>query len=60
MFKRGQRLIIIKLRKYNEVRELLIETRTTGSWGHICYQDAGWRVSVTMATVCMGRKETGV
>ena len=27
----GQRLMIIKLRKYNQVRELLIENGTTGS-----------------------------
>ena len=35
----GQRLMIIELRKNNEIGELLIETETTGSWGHICYQD---------------------
>jgi len=59
MFKRGQRLMIIELRKYNEIGELLIETEMTGSWGHICYQDGGQRVSVTMAAVHMGKKETG-
>ena len=52
--------MIIKLRNYNEIEELLIETGTTGSQGHICYWDGGRRVSVTMTAVCMGRKETGV
>jgi len=60
MFKRGQRLMIITLEKYNEVRELLIENGTTGLWGHICYQDGGWMVSVTTVAVCMGKKETGM
>jgi len=27
--------MIIELRKYNEIRELLIETGTTGSQGHM-------------------------
>ena len=49
--------MIIKLRKYNEVRELLIGNGNTGSWGHICYQDGGQRVSVTMVAVHMGVKE---
>ena len=52
--------MIIELRKYNEIRELLIESKTTGLWGHICYQDRGWRVSVTRAAVCMGVKEMGM
>ena len=60
MFKRGQRLLIIKLEKCNEVRELLIENGTTGSWGHICYQDRDWRVSVTTVAVCIGVKEMGM
>jgi len=34
--------MIIKLRKYNDIRELLIENRATGLQGHICYQDGGW------------------
>jgi len=38
MFKRT-RLMIIKLRKYNEIRELLIENRTTGSQAHLSYWD---------------------
>jgi len=52
--------MIIKLERYNKIRELLIENRTTGSQGHICYQDGGWRVSVTMAAVHMGVKEMGM
>ena len=28
--------------------------------GHIHYWDGGWRVSVTMAAVCMGVEETGM
>ena len=51
--------MIIELRKYNEIGELLIETETTGSWGQICYLDGGLRVSVTMVAIHMGRKETG-
>ena len=41
--------MIIELRKYKEVGELLIEIRTTGSQGHIHYQHGGQSVSVTMA-----------
>ena len=52
--------MIIKLGKYNEVRELLIENRTTGSQGHVCYQDRGWRISVARAAVNMGVEEMGV
>jgi len=33
----GGRLMIIELRKYNSAEELLIETRTTGSQGHVYY-----------------------
>ena len=35
------------------------EIGTTGLQGHICYQDGGWRVSVTTA-VQMGKKEMGM
>jgi len=56
----GQRLMIIKLERYKEIRELLIENRTTGSQGHICYHDRDWRVSVTTAAVHMGVKEMGM
>jgi len=52
--------MIIELRKYNEVRELPIETGTTGFQGNVCYRDGGWRVSVTMVAVCLGRKEMGM
>ena len=46
--------MIIELERYNGIRELLIENRTTGSQGHVCYWDRGWRVPVTMEAVCMG------
>ena len=50
--------MIIKLERYNEIRELLIEIGITGSQGHVCY-DGSQRVSVTMAAVCMEVKEVG-
>ena len=50
----------IELERYNEIRELIIENRTTGFQGHVCHQDRGERVSVTMAAVCMGVKEMGM
>ena len=53
----GQRLMIIKLERYNEIRELFIENRATGSQGHVCYWDGGRRVSVTTVAVHMGVKE---
>ena len=56
----GKRLMIIKLERYNKIRELLIEIGITGLQGHICYWDGGKRVSVTMAAVHMGAKETGM
>ena len=56
----GIRLMIIKLKKYNEIRELLIENRTTGSQGHVSYWDRGWRVSITRAAVHMGVEEMGM
>jgi len=45
--------MIIKLGKYNEIGELLIEHITTGSQGHVCHQDGDQRVSVTRAAVHM-------
>jgi len=51
--------MIIELERYNKIR-VLIENITTGSQGHICYQDRGWRVSVTMAAVHMGVEEMGM
>ena len=56
----GQRLMIIKLERYNKIRELLIENGTTGLWGHIHYQDGGWSASVTMMAVHTGKKEMGM
>src|SRR5882724_1490455 len=52
--------MIIKLRKYNEIRELLIENRTTGSQEHVSYWNGGWSVSVTRVAVHMGVEEMGV
>jgi len=52
--------MIIELERYNGIRELLIENRTTGSQGHICYQDGGWSVSGTMVAVHMGVEEMGM
>jgi len=50
----GIRLMIIKLRKYNEAEELLIETRTAGSQAQVSYQDGVWEAPVTREAVCMG------
>jgi len=55
----GIRLMIIKLGKYNSAEELLIETRTTGLQGHVCYWNGNQRASVTRAAVCMGWKGWG-
>ena len=52
--------MIIKLERYNKIGKLLTENGTTGSQGHICYQDGGQRVSVTRAVVHMGVKEMGM
>ena len=41
MFRRGKRLMIIELEKYNKTGELLIGDETTESLGHICYWDTG-------------------
>ena len=56
----GITLMIIELGIYNSAEELLIETRTTGFQGHICYQNGDWRVSVTGAAVCMEEEGTGM
>jgi len=50
----GIRLMIIKLRKYNKIRELLTENRTTGSQAQVSYRDEVWAASVTKAAVRMG------
>jgi len=52
--------MIIELWKYNSAEELLIETRTAGSQGHVCYRDGDRRVSVTRAAVCMEEKRMGM
>src|SRR5882724_10642554 len=56
----GKGLMIIELGKYNSAEDLLIETRTAGLPGHVCYRDGDWRVSVTRAAVCMEEKGTGM
>ena len=56
----GIRLMIIELGKYNSAEELLIETRTTGSQGHVYYQGKDRRTSITRAAVCMGLEGTGM
>ena len=50
MFKRGQRLMIVELRKYNEVGELLIGNNTIGSLGHVNYWDMGLEGIVTICS----------
>ena len=55
-----KRLRIIKLEKYNSAKELHIETRTTGSQGHICYQNGDRRASVTRVAVHMGLEGMGM
>jgi len=52
--------MIIKLRKYNEIGELLIGNRTTESQGHVCYWDRDWSISVTREAVHMEVKGTGI
>jgi len=52
--------MIIKLRKYNETRELLIENGTTGSQAQVSYRDGDRRVSVTKAAVHMEEKGMGM
>src|SRR5882724_7528641 len=56
----GERLMIIELGKYNSAEELLIETRTAGSQGHVCNWDRDRRISVTRAAVCMEEKRAGM
>ena len=56
----GIRLMIIELRKYNEIRELLIENITTGSQAQVIYQDEVREASVTREAVHMGVRETGM
>ena len=56
----GIRLMIIKLERYNEVRELLKGNRTTGLPAQVSYQDGAQRVSVTGAAVHMGEEGMGM
>ena len=51
--------MIIELR-YNEIGELLIGNRTTGSQAQVSYQDGVQRAPVTRAAVRMGVKGTGM
>jgi len=48
--------MIIELRRYIEVGELLIENRTTRSQAQVICWDGDWRVSVTRAAVRMEEK----
>ena len=52
--------MIIKLRKYKEIRELLIGKGTTESQAQVIYWDRGWEASVTMVAVCMGVEKMGM
>ena len=56
----GIRLMIIELKKYNEIRELLIENGTSGSQAQVSYQDVVWEASVTREAVRMGVEEMGM
>ena len=56
----GIRLMIIKLRKYKKIGELLIENQTAGSQTQVSYWDVFQRASVTRAAVHIGVKETGM
>jgi len=52
--------MIIKLRKYNEIRELIKGNRTTGLQAQVCYWDRVWEASVTRVAVCMEVEEMGM
>src|SRR5882724_10109524 len=56
-FQEGKRFMIIELERYNEIGELLIENRTTGFQGHVCYWDRGQRVSVTRGCPHVGGRD---
>ena len=56
----GIRLMIIKLRKYIEVREPLIESGITGLQAQVSYQNEDQRVSVTRVAVHMEEKGKGM
>jgi len=59
-FSMRTRLMIIELRRYNEIVTPLIENGTAGSQAQVSYWDVGWEASVTRAAVCMGVKEMGM
>ena len=48
--------MIIELRKYNEIRELLIGNRNARSQVQVSYWDVVWEASVTRVAVHMGVK----
>ena len=50
----------IELERYNKSGEILIENRTTGSQGHVCYRDRDRRASVTRAAVHMELEGMGM
>jgi len=52
--------MIIKLEKYNEIGELLIENGTTGPQAQVSYRDVVQETSVTKVAVHMGVKEMGM
>ena len=52
--------MIIELRKYNEIGELLKENRTTGLQAQVSYWDGVREASVTRAAVHIGVKEMGM
>jgi len=56
----GIRLMIIKLRRYNEIRALLIEDGDTGFQAQVSYQNRAREASVTRVAVCMGVNGTGM
>ena len=56
----GIRLMIIELRKYNKIGELLIENRTTRLQVQVDYQDIVREASVTRVAVRMGVTEMGM
>jgi len=55
----GIRLMIIELRKYNEIRELLKGNRTTGFQAQVSYWDGVQEAPITMVAVHMGWRRWG-
>ena len=56
---RGIRLMIIELRRYNKIGELLVANGTTGSQAQVSYWDMVRETSVTRVAVCMGLRRWG-